>query len=76
MGFVMWRMWRHTAYKAELEDWLFHGVLPTLTYVLLAVSAPAAASQHFKGLFGVAASALLLLFIGIHNSCYHVFVKK
>jgi len=80
MGFVMWRMWRHTVYKAGLEDWLFHGVLPTLTYVLLAVSASAVASQHFKGLFGVAASVLLLLFIGIHNAwdnaSYHVFVKK
>jgi hypothetical protein len=80
MGFVMWRMWKHTAYKAEWEDWVFHAFLPSLAYLLLAASAAAVVAQHFNELFGVAASALLLLFTGIHNAwdnaSYHVFVKK
>lgn len=47
---------------------------------MLAVSAWAALSDPRPALFFVAAAALLLLFIGIHNAwdmvTYHVFVKK
>jgi hypothetical protein len=46
---------------------------------MLALSALAAASYMHEALFDVAAAALLLLFIGIHNAwdavSYHVFVN-
>ena len=67
-----------TSYRPEFEDWLFHLLLPVTAYVLLFLSAFAALSRAREALFGVGASALLLLFIGIHNAwdavVYHVFV--
>jgi len=69
-----------TTYQPVFEDWLFHVLLPFAAYVALAVSASAAHSHERPALFLVAAAALLLLFIGIHNAwdtvMYHVFVQK
>jgi len=74
------RMRLQTAYQPELEDWLFHVLLPFAAYVVLAASAYAARSHASGALFGVGASVLLLLFIGIHNAwdsvTYHVFVRR
>ena len=46
----------------------------------LALSAFASFSHPCEALFGVGAAALLLLFVGIHNTwdsvTYHVFVNK
>jgi hypothetical protein len=74
------RLGVQTAYKPVLEDWLFHVLLPLAAYAALAVSACAAHSLERPALFLVAAAALLLLFIGIHNAwdivTYHVFVQK
>jgi hypothetical protein len=65
-----------TVYHPELEDWLFHALLPRAAYAIVALSAFAALSHTREALFGGA--ALLLLFIGIHNTwdsvAYHVFV--
>ena len=69
-----------TTYQPVFEDWLFHVLLPLAAYAALAVSAGAAHSHARPALFLVAAAALLLLFIGIHNAwdtvTYHVFVRK
>jgi hypothetical protein len=77
---VAWRMAVQTLYRPELEDWLFHALLPLAAYVTLAVSAFADTSRLHQALFAVAAAALLLLFSGIHNAwdavTYHVFHKK
>lgn len=77
---VMRRLQTQRAYKPVLEDWLFHVVLPLLAYVLLAGSAYEARFNDRVSLFVVGASALLLLFVGIHNAwdavTYHVFVRK
>ena len=74
------RMRAQTAYRPEFEDWLFHTLLPFAAYLLLTVSAYAARFHTRQALFGVAAAALLLLFIGIHNAwdavTYHVFVTR
>ena len=73
------RMRRQTTYRPGFEDWLFHVLLPLAAYVTLALSAFAAHSHTREALFGVGASALLLLFVGIHNAwdaiAYHVFVR-
>ena len=74
------RMRTQTAYKPVLEDWLFHFLLPLASYATLALSALAARTTTVGVLFAVAAAALLLLFVGIHNAwdavTYHVFTKK
>lgn len=77
---VVRRMRLQTAYKPEFEDWLFHALLPFAAYVTLAAASFSAQSHLSGALFAVAASAMLLLFIGIHNAwdavTYHVFVVK
>lgn len=74
------RMRQQPAYKPEFEDWLFHVLLPFAAYAILALSAFAARSHVREALFAVAAAALQLLFIGIHNAwdavTYHVFVQR
>jgi hypothetical protein len=70
------RMRTQKSYEPEFEDWLFHALLPLAAYLTLGVSAIIAISRARKCLFAVGASALLLLFIGIHNAwdaiVYHV----
>ena len=77
---VIRRMRAQAAYMPELEDWLFHIVLPAAAYALLALSAVAAPAFTREALFGVAAAALLFLFISIHNAwdavVYHAVTKK
>lgn len=77
---VAWRLRAQTIYQPEFEDWLFHCILPMVAYALLAGSACAVRTRAHEAMFGVAATALLLLFIGIHNAwdavTYHVFVHK
>jgi len=74
------RLRAQTAYRPVFEDWLFHALLPFAAYTTLAASAFVANSHAYEALFGVASSAMLLLFIGIHNAwdaaAYHVFVKR
>jgi hypothetical protein len=75
---VVRRMRKQAAYQPDLEDWLFHVLLPLAAYAVLALSAFPASSHAHEALFCVGAAVLLLLFIGIHNSwdgiAYHVFV--
>jgi hypothetical protein len=74
------RLESHSAYRAVLEDWLFHVLLPLASYAMLAASAFTAYSHPRPALFLVGGAALLLLFIGIHNAwdlvTYHIFVKR
>jgi hypothetical protein len=62
------RMRAQTAYRPVFEDWLFHVLLPLAAYAVLAGSAFAARSHARSVLFFVGATALLLLFVGIHNA--------
>ena len=74
------RMRKQAAYKPVFEDWLFHAVLPLVAYTLLAGSSVAAPVFMIEALFGVGAAALVLLFIGIHNTwdglTHHVLVAS
>jgi hypothetical protein len=74
------RMRTQTMYKPQFEDWLYHIILPLAVYSIFVVSAVAAPWNIRDSLFGVGGSALLLLFVGIHNAwdmvTYHVFVEK
>jgi hypothetical protein len=77
VSIVVRRMRAQRAYKPILEDWLFYGVLPAMAYIVLAASAFATFTYPHGALFGVGASALLMLLIGIHNAwdttTYNVF---
>ncbi len=59
---------RKADYSAVLEDWIWHLVLPFAAYGVLAVAGIGLRSAAVWSLFGVAATSLLLLFIGIHNA--------
>jgi hypothetical protein len=59
---------------------LFYALLPLAAYAMLGALAFPASSHTREALFGVAASTLLLLFIGIRNAwdsvAYLVFVTR
>jgi hypothetical protein len=57
-----------SAYRAVLEDWLFHVVLPLVVYVTFVSMALLLPRHSEPALFGVGGATLLLLFIGIHNA--------
>ena len=65
---VVRRARRVMVYKPELEDWIFHCVLPLVAYATLLVAGVALTFWHVPALFGVALFALILLFVGIHNA--------
>jgi hypothetical protein len=74
------RMHLQTLYWPDLEDWLFHVLLPLVAYAGLATLALAAYGDTRHALFGIGTAALVLLFSGIHNAwdavVYHVFVSR
>jgi hypothetical protein len=79
-GLTAYRMRSQTAYRPVFEDWLFHVLLPVVAYANLFIASLMARSQVRRALFFVAATVLMLLFIGIHNAwdavTYFVFMDK
>lgn len=68
LALVISRIRRQTTYQLVAEDWIWHVTLPFFAYVtLLAGSVELLPAPH-ESLFAIAATALLLLFIGIHNA--------
>jgi hypothetical protein len=67
-GVIISRARRQTGFQMVLEDWIWHTVLPVLSYVALLSAAIALSRDTLIALFVIAAAALLLLFIGIHNA--------
>jgi hypothetical protein len=65
---VVRRARRQTGYRPVWEDWLWHAVLPLISYALILISAIVLRSYPQRALFVIGATALLLLFIGIHNA--------
>jgi hypothetical protein len=65
---VMRRARRQSGYQPVFEDWLWHVGLPLLSYLALVVAAITLQSHSIEALFITGGSALLLLFIGIHNA--------
>ena len=59
---------RQTGYKPDAEDWFWYGGLPVFAYAALTAAAILLPRYHGWPLFVVAATTLLLLFDGIHNS--------
>jgi hypothetical protein len=65
---VIRRAQLQTGYRPVFEDWLFHTVLPLISYSSLTIAAILLPAHAVRALFVVAATALLLLSIGIHNA--------
>ena len=65
---VSWRATRQTGYRLVAEDWAWHVVLPIAAYIAQVSGALALVGSPHGSLFVIAASALLLVFIGIHNA--------
>ena len=65
---VMLRFGKEMHYVPVLEDRIWHIVLPSVAYTSLFVSGIAAYWREVGALYVVAATALLLLLIGIHNA--------
>jgi len=65
---VLLRARRVEGYQPVLEDWIWHIVLPLISYTALLISGFALAAYEVTALFMVGAVTLLLLFIGIHNA--------
>ncbi len=65
---IMYRAKRLREYAADLEDWIWYGILPFVAYG--AVFAGALDSFVFPApaLFAIAGAALVLVFVGIHNA--------
>jgi hypothetical protein len=64
-----YRMYRgRKAYRPVIEDWIWNAVLPTLCYLALLVAGALALRHVAAALYLVGASALTLLFIGVHNA--------
>ena len=59
---------RQTGYEPVFEDWLWHAALPFVAYAMLLIAALSLKLHVTGALFAIAAVALLLLFVGIHNA--------
>jgi hypothetical protein len=68
VAIVFRRARRQEGYKPVFEDWLWHNILPFLAYAAVAAAAMFLRDHPAPALFWVGAAALLLLFVGIHNS--------
>jgi len=73
---IIKRIRSQAVYRPDGEDWMFHAVLPLAAYAILLLAALATYARVDGALFGVGASALVILFTGIHNAwdavAYHV----
>ena len=59
---------RQTTYTPVWQDWVWYALLPCSVYAALALSAAFLRTNTQSGLFVIAAAALGLLLIGIHNA--------
>ena len=65
---VMQRALRQTDYKPVWQDWMWYVVLPSAAYATLVVQVGFLGSYTPRALSFIAAAALALLLIGIHNA--------
>ena len=65
---VVIRARRQTGYTLVAEDWTWHVVLPLVAYVAQGTAGLMLRRATHPSLFVIAATALLLVYIGIHNA--------
>ena len=59
---------RQTGYSPDAEDWFWYSALPLVGYASLLGAGILLKRHPTMSLFVIAATALLLMFVGIHNS--------
>ena len=64
----MRRMEWETPYRPVFEDWLWHTVLPNISYATFGLAGMLLARTPTGSLFAIAGAALVLLFASIHNA--------
>ncbi len=64
---IIWHA-RKTAYVPDAEDWVWYAALPLIAYGALLTGGILLRWRASSSLFVIAATTLLLLFIGIHNA--------
>jgi hypothetical protein len=62
------RFRRPRGYEPVLEDWVWYALAPLVAYTALALTGLWLLSNPVPALFGIAAVAVALLFLGIHNA--------
>ncbi len=65
---VIVRARRQTGYRPVREDWLWYAILPCTAYTTLALGAALLTPTTPTALIVIAAAALAMLLIGIHNA--------
>jgi hypothetical protein len=65
---VLRRARTQTQYEPVFEDWIWYFSLPMVAYTTLTVAAIFLIGSHQWAPFGIAASVLLMVFVGIHNA--------
>ena len=68
MIIVLRRLRQPSNYQKQIDDWVWHVVLPFLAYLALLIAHMALRNDLPWGLYTIGGVALLLLFIGIHNA--------
>jgi len=68
VALVVRRAHRQSGYRLVPEDWLWHVAIPLVAYAVLLAGAITLRTHATTALFMVATTALLLLFVGIHNA--------
>jgi hypothetical protein len=59
---------RQDAYEPELSDWIWYISLPLLTYAALFIEGILVWKRPEVALYWIGATAVVLLFVGIHNA--------
>jgi hypothetical protein len=59
---------RQTGYSPDAEDWFWYSALPLVGYASLLAAGILLKRHPEMSLFVIAATALLLMFVGIHNA--------
>ena len=67
-GIVVLRATRQTAYQMVTEDWIWHVTLPLVAYGVQLLAGFLLLRATTVASFTIAASSLLLVYIGIHNA--------
>jgi len=63
-----WRIARFDKYQPVAEDWIWHAIIPCVSYVGLLVAAIILPSATDCALYVTGSVCLALLFVGIHNA--------
>ena len=65
---IAFRIKRLSAYTADMEDWIWHTVLPLGSYGAIIIGTVLFPNLAGQALFVIAGAVVTMLFIGIHNA--------